>query len=69
MIISIDTEKRQTQHKKGKLQANIADEHRCKTPQQNFSTQNSATHQKAQKINLGLFQGCKDPSIYTNQSM
>ena len=32
---------------KRKLQANITDEHRCKTPQQNFSTQNSATHQKA----------------------
>ena len=30
-----------------KLQANITDEHRCKNPQQNFSKQNSATHQKA----------------------
>ena len=29
-----------------KLQANITDEHRCKNPQQNFSKQNSATHQK-----------------------
>ena len=35
------------QHKKRKLQANITDEHRCKNPQQNFSKQNSATHQKA----------------------
>ena len=34
-------------HKKRKLQANITDEHRCKNPQQNFSKQNSATHQKA----------------------
>ena len=34
-------------NKKRKLQANITDEHRCKTPQQNFSKQNSATHQKA----------------------
>ena len=34
--------------KKGKLQANITDEHRCKNPQQNFSKQNSATHPKAQ---------------------
>ena len=34
-------------HKKGKLQANITDEHRCKNPQQNFSKQNSATHQNA----------------------
>ena len=31
---------------KRKLQANIPDEHRCKNPQQNFSKQNSATHQK-----------------------
>ena len=32
---------------KRKLQASITDEHRCKNPQQNFSKQNSATHQKA----------------------
>ena len=32
---------------KRKLQANITDEYRCKNPQQNFSKQNSATHQKA----------------------
>ena len=32
---------------KRKLQANITDEHTCKSPQQNFSKQNSATHQKA----------------------
>ena len=32
---------------KRKLQANITDEHRCKNPQQNFSKQNSATHQTA----------------------
>ena len=38
---------RQRQHKKRKLQANITDEHRCKNPPQNFSKQNSATHQKA----------------------
>ena len=30
-----------------KLKANITDEHRCKNPQQNFSKQISATHQKA----------------------
>ena len=34
-------------NKKGKLQANITDEDRCKNPQQNFSKQNSVTHQKA----------------------
>ena len=33
--------------KKRKLQANITEEHRCKNPQQNFSKQNSATHQRA----------------------
>ena len=43
----LDTKNRQRQHKKRKLQANIIDEHRCKNPQQNFSKQNSATHQKA----------------------
>ena len=32
---------------KRKLQANSTDEHRSKNPQQNFSKQNSATHQKA----------------------
>ena len=42
-----DTKTRQIQHKKRKLQASITDEHRCKNPQQNFSKQNSATHQKA----------------------
>ena len=32
---------------KRKLQANITNEqHRCKDPQQNFSKQNSTTHQK-----------------------
>ena len=41
-----DTKTRQKQHKR-KLQTNIADEHRCKNPHQNFSKQNSATHQKA----------------------
>ena len=40
-----DTKTRQRQHKK-ELQASITDEHRCKNPQQNFSKQNSATHQK-----------------------
>ena len=30
--------------KKRKLQANITDEHRCKNPQQNSSSQNPTTH-------------------------
>ena len=66
-----DTKTRQRQHKKGKLQANITDEHRCKNPQQNFSKQNSAFSSKSSYtiIQLGLFQECKDSSIYTNQSM
>ena len=46
-ITLIQKKNRKTQHKKGKLWASITDEHRCKTSQQNFSTQNSATHQKA----------------------
>ena len=33
--------------KKRKLEADITDEHRRKNPQQNFSKQTSATHQKA----------------------
>ena len=40
---------RDRQHTKRKLLANITDEHRCKYPQENFSKQNSATHQKAHK--------------------
>ena len=32
---------------KRKLHANITDEHRCKNPQENFSRENSARHQKA----------------------
>ena len=58
---------------KRKLQANVTDEHRCKNPQQNFSKRNSATHQKdklvTSLVKLGLFQECKDSSIYANQSM
>ena len=42
-----DVNTRQRQHKKRKLRANITDKHRCKNPQQNFSKQNSAKHQKA----------------------
>ena len=39
-----NTKTRQRCHKKRKLQANITDEHRCKTPQQNSSKQNSTTY-------------------------
>ena len=45
-IILIPKPDKGNTHKR-KLQANITDEHRCKNPQQNFTKQNSATHQKA----------------------
>ena len=62
-------------HTKRELQANITDEHIYKTPQQNSSKQNPATHLKDQVtlfmivIKWTLFQGYKDSSIYANQSM
>ena len=65
-----DTKTRQRQHKKINLHANITDEHRCKNPQQNFSKQFSNTSKNSYTmIKLGLFQGCKDSSIYANRSM
>ena len=56
---------------KRKLQANITDEHRRKSPQQNFSKQNSATHQKAHtpwsswvySRDEGVFNICKSISV------
>ena len=45
IILILKPDKDNTQ--KRKLQDNITDEHRCKNPQQNFSKENSATHQKA----------------------
>ena len=45
--IILITKTRQRQHTRRKLQANITNEHRCKNLQQNFSKQNSATHQEA----------------------
>ena len=68
--ITLDTKTRQRQPKERKIQINITDEHRCKNPQQNFSKQNSATHQKAHTPwSSDLFQGWKDSSIHSNQSM
>ena len=66
-----DTKTRQRQHKKRKVQANITDEHRCKNPQQNFSKQNSATHQKthipwsswAYSRMQGFFNICKSINV------
>ena len=40
-------EKEENYRPKRKLQANVTGEYRCKNPQQKFSKQNSATHQKA----------------------
>ena len=44
---TISLTQNQRQHEKRKLQQTITNEHRCQNPQQNFSKQNSATHQKA----------------------
>ena len=56
--------------KKGKLQANITDEHRCKNPQQNSSKQNPITLKRPYIIiRWALFQECKDSLIFTNKSM
>ena len=51
-----------------KLQASITDEHRCKNPQQIFSKQNSATHQKAHEVGFnpgmqGFFNICKSINV------
>ena len=54
---------------KRKLQANITDEHRCKNHQQNFSKQFSTSKSSYTMRKLDLLQGCKDSSIYANQSM
>ena len=45
--ITLITKQDKDNTQKRKLQANITNEHRCKNSQQNFSKQNSATHQKA----------------------
>ena len=45
-----DVKTREKQPKERKLQANFTDEHTCKNPQQNFSKQNSAAHQKAHTL-------------------
>ena len=66
-----DTKARQRQHKNRKLQANITDEHRCKDRRQNFSKhiQQHVKKLSYTMIKLDLFQGCKDSSVYTNQSI
>ena len=55
---------------KRKLQANITDEHRCKNSQQSLANRiNNTLKGSNTMIKWGLFQGCKDSSIYANQSM
>ena len=55
---------------KRKLQANITDEHTCKNCQQNFSEQNSATHQKlVYHDQVGFISGSKDSSAYADLSV
>ena len=44
--ITPDTKPDKDNTQKKKTTPNITDEHRCKSPQQNFSKQNSATHEK-----------------------
>ena len=62
-----DTKTRQRQHKKRKLQANIIDEQKSsiKFQQTEFSNTSKSLYTM---IKLGLFQVCKDSSIYANQS-
>ena len=60
----------QRKPQKRKLQANITDEHICKNPQQNFSEQNSATHQKlVYHDQVGFISGSKDSSAYADLSV
>ena len=65
-----DTKTSHGEHKKRELQANITGEHRRKNLQQNSTRQNSTTHKKLMHHDqVGLFQGCKDSAIHTNQLM
>ena len=57
------------EHRKRKLQANITDEHRCKNPKQNSSKQNNIVKRSYIMTKCSLSQGCKDSSIFANQSM
>ena len=55
--------------KKRKLQANITDEYRCKNPQIFPTEFSNASKSSYTMVKLDLFQGCKDTSIYRNQSI
>ena len=57
-------------HRKRKLQVNITNEHWCIDPQQNSSKQSPTTLKRSFIITKrALFQGLKDSSLFTNQSM
>ena len=68
-----DTKTRQRQHKKRKLQANITDEHSAKILNTMLANRIQQHIKKLilhdQVVKLGLFQGYKDSSIHTNQSI
>ena len=59
------------QHKKRKLQAGITDEHDAKIFKKILANRIQQHIKKSihTTVKLGLFQRCKDSSIYTNQSM
>ena len=55
---------------KRKLQANITDEHRCKNPQKVLANRiQQHIKQLIHHDQVGFIQGCKDSSVYENQSM
>ena len=65
-----DTKTRQRYYRKRKLQTNITDEYRCKNRQQNTRNGiNNILKGSYTMIKWDLSQGCKDSSIYANQSM
>ena len=65
-----DTRARQRHYKKSKLQTNISDKYRCKNPQQNINKSSSTVYRRIMHHDqVGLFQGCKDGSIFSNQPM
>ena len=65
-IILIPKQGKDITHKH-KLQANITDECRCKNPHQNEF--NSILKRSYTMIKWDLFQGCKDGSVFTNQTI
>lgn len=52
-----------------KLQANVSNEHWCKSPQLNVSKQNSTTHKKIIPYKQMRFISCQASLTYVDQSM